>query len=268
MLLFIIIEWLLIFLFGITFGSFLNVCIYRIPKKEDIVKTPSHCMKCGYELKWYDLVPLFSFIVLKGKCRKCGIKLSLQYPIIEALNGAMCVFVFLRLRINLTDFFYVSCIKELVPLFDAALVCAFLSVLLVISVIDFRTYEIPLGCNIFIFALGILSLILHPQDLLNHIIGFFAVSLFLLIVYACTKGRGIGGGDIKLMAAAGLFLGWKLIVLAFILGCVLGSILHILRMKISKADHVLAFGPYLSLGLAIAVLFGEQILSWYLGFLM
>lgn len=225
-------------------------------------------MKCGYELKWYDLVPLFSFIVLKGKCRKCGTKLSLQYPIIEALNGVMYVFVFVYMRINLEELFFASSMKDIFPLFDALIICAFLSVLLVISVIDFRTYEIPLGCNFFILVLGILSLILHPQDLWNRIIGFFAVSLFLLIIYACTKGRGIGGGDIKLMAVAGLLLGWKQIILAFILGCVLGSILHILRMKISKADHVLAFGPYLSLGLAIAVLFGEQILNWYLGFLM
>lgn len=259
---------IIIFLFGITFGSFLNVCIYRIPKKEDIVKTPSHCMKCGYELKWYDLVPLFSFIALKGKCRKCGTKLSLQYPIIEAVNGFIYVLVFAHFHIILEDYLYMDHIGRIVPLLDVMLICAFMSVLLVISVIDFRTYEIPFGCNVFIFVLGILSLVLHPQDWLNHVIGLFAISLFLLLLYVCTKGRGIGGGDIKLMAAAGFFLGWKLIILAFFVGCILGSILHILRMKISKADHVLAFGPYLSMGLAIAVLYGDRMLNWYLGFLM
>ena len=83
-----------IFLFGIVIGSFLNVCIYRIPKGEDIVKTSSHCMSCGYQLRWYDLIPLFSYIFLRGKCRKCGVKLSMQYPIVEALNGILYVLIF------------------------------------------------------------------------------------------------------------------------------------------------------------------------------
>lgn len=261
-------SYIIIFVFGMLIGSFLNVCIYRIPRHEEIVYTPSHCMTCGYKLKWYDLVPLISFIMLKGKCRKCGTKLSLQYPIVEATNGLLYVLVFVCFRIFLEDYIYAESFKEFVPLLNALLICVFLSVLLVISVIDFRTYEIPFGANLFILILGFGSILLHPQDWLSHVIGLFAVSLFLLLIYVCTKGRGIGGGDIKLMAAAGLLLGWKLIILAFFIGCILGSILHILRMKISKADHVLAFGPYLSMGLAIAVLYGEQVLDWYLGFLM
>lgn len=257
---------MVVFLFGITFGSFLNVCIYRIPKKEDIVKTPSHCMKCGYKLKWYDLVPLFSFVMLKGKCRKCHTKLSLQYPIIEALNGILYVLVFVTYYWK-RELFIEMNVDSLIMFGNMLVSCAFLSVLLVISVIDFRTFEIPFGCNVFILVLGILHLMINPTSWLKSIVGFFSVSGFLLLVYWVTRGRGIGGGDIKLMAVAGLLLGWKLTVLAFLIGCVLGSIIHILRMKITKVDHVLAFGPYLSMGLAIAMLYGEKILNWYLAML-
>ena len=256
----------LLFLYGIVIGSFLNVCIYRIPEKQDIVKTSSHCMTCGYKLKWYDLVPLFSFILLKGRCRKCHTKLSLQYPIVEAVNGVMYVLIFAIKKVDITTYLYVDHVREMIPLFDAIILCALFSVLLVIGVIDFRTYEIPFGCNIFICVLGLIHMVLHYADWVDYLIGFFAVSTFLLIIYLCTKGRGIGGGDIKLMAAAGLLLGWKYILLAFFLGCILGSVLHILRMKLTKADHVLAFGPYLAMGIGIAVLYGNQILDWYLGF--
>ena len=88
-----IILYIIIFLFGIVIGSFLNVCIFRIPNKEDIVKTGSHCMSCGYRLKWYDMVPVISFLILRGKCRKCGAKLSVQYPLIEAANGILYVLI-------------------------------------------------------------------------------------------------------------------------------------------------------------------------------
>ncbi len=104
-----------------------------------------------------------------------------------------------------------------------------------------------------------------PLTLSDHLIGAVAVSGFLLILYLATKGRGIGGGDIKLMAAAGLFLGWKNCILAFVIGCILGSIIHLIRMKVSKQDHVLAFGPYLAAGIFIASLWGERIVNAYLG---
>ena len=106
------------------------------------------------------------------------------------------------------------------------------------------------------------------MTLTDYIIGAVCVSCFLMILYFATKGRGIGGGDIKLMAAAGLFLGWKSIILAFVIGCILGSVIHLIRMKVSKQDHVLAFGPYLATGIFIASMWGEDILNAYLGTLM
>lgn len=244
-----VLTYIIIFMFGIVIGSFLNVCIYRIPLKEDIVKVRSHCMSCGYKLEWYDLVPLLSFLFLRGKCRKCGAKLSVQYPLIEALNGILYVIIVLFHGVNI----------------DSLLYCLLGSALIVLSVIDFRTYEIPFGINLFILALGLVRLALDYHNFLSYLIGSLAVSAFLAILYYATGGRAIGGGDVKLMAACGLFLGWKLIILAFALGCVLGAIIHVIRMKVSGEDHVLAMGPYLSAGVLIAALWGNQMLSWYLG---
>ena len=250
-----IVLYVLLFIFGTVFGSFMNVCIFRLPKHETIVTKPSHCMQCGYRLKWYDLVPLASWILLKGRCRKCGKPISKQYPIIEAVNGIAWAMILI-----IRGFEY-----DLV--YDVTSVCylALFSALLVLSIIDFRTYEIPLGCNIFILDVGLIHLIVDYSNWLQYVIGLTAVSLFLYIIYAATKGRGIGGGDIKLMAACGLLLGWRLNILGFILGCIIGSAIHIFRMKISKEDHVLAMGPYLSTGVMISALWGEKIINWYLG---
>ncbi len=243
--------YIIIFLFGTVIGSFINVVIYRLPKHEDIVVTRSHCMECGYQLAWYDLIPIVSYLSLRGKCRKCGAKLSVQYPLIEGTNGVLYVLIAVINGLNV----------------DSLLYCLLISALIALSVIDWRTYEIPIGINIFILALGLIATVYHYTDWLNHVIGFLAVSVFIYIIILATKGRGMGGGDMKLMAAAGLLLGWKEIILAFILGCILGSIIHVARMRISKAEHTLAFGPYLSLGILITVLCGQQILNWYLGLL-
>ncbi len=237
-----------VFLFGIVIGSFLNVVIYRVPKKENIVVVNSHCMNCGYELSWYDLVPIFSWLALGGRCRVCGDKISVQYPLIEALNGVLYMVVFHRFGVSIESLLY----------------CLLFSALLALSVIDFRTYEIPVGFNYFILTLGLIRLVTDWKNWSAYVIGFLAVSAFLYLLYIVTDGRGIGGGDVKLMATCGLLIGWKLIILGFLLGCILGSVIHIIRMRITKEGHVLALGPYLSLGVALATLYGETLISWYL----
>lgn len=243
--------YIVIFLFGIVIGSFLNVCIFRIPEHETVVTERSHCMRCGYQLAWYDMVPVFSWLFLRGRCRKCKEPISPQYPIIEAANGFLYVLVFAVNDFSLQSILY----------------CLLMSALLVLSVIDWRTYEIPIGINIFILCLGILQVILDCTNWGDYVIGFLCVSIILEVLLLLSRGRAIGGGDVKLMAAAGLLLGWKKIILAFLLGCIIGSIIHLLRMKLSKADHVLAMGPYLSIGIAIAVLWGDALIRWYLGYL-
>ena len=242
-----ILLYIIIFIFGIVIGSFLNVCIYRIPKKEDIVKINSHCMSCNYKLKWYDLVPIFSYIFLGGRCRKCKTKISIQYPLIEGLNGILYVLVMAVNGVTIESLLY----------------CLMFSALVTLSVIDFRTYEIPFGINLFILTLGLIRVALDYRNFLNYLIGFISVSGFLYLLFLLTKGRGIGGGDIKLMAVSGLMLGWKCNILALAIGCIVGSVIHIIRMKVSKEDHVLALGPYLSVGIMIAALWGETLLTWY-----
>ena len=239
--------YILIFAFGIVIGSFLNVCIYRIPMHETVVTERSHCMRCGYQLSWYDMIPVFSWLFLGGKCRKCKEPISPQYPIVEATNGVLYLLIFAVCGFGL----------------DSIIYCLMASALLVLSVIDWRTYEIPIGINIFILVLGILHIVIDYQNWLDYVIGFFSISIVLLILFYVSGGRAIGGGDVKLMAAAGVVIGWKLIILAFFIGCIVGSVIHLTRMKLSGADKVLAMGPYLAVGIMIATLWGEKLISWY-----
>lgn len=299
----IVIGYIIVVLFGMCVGSFMNVLIYRIPKGEDFVRSHSHCMSCGHRLAWYDMFPVFSYIFLRGKCRYCGAKLSIQYPLIEAANGVLWGLCFYRYGFSMMGI----------------VTAGLLSVLVVIAVIDERTMEIPFGLNAFIFILAVIKVIseiaavsvrkgaLHDflyqtagdevdpilkfitiigdnetghyrslvdalidgegltiaHILVTHIVGFVIVSGVMLIILLITKGRGIGGGDVKLMAAAGLFLGWKMIILSLFLGCIVGTVVHLIRMKVSGAGRKLAMGPYLALGIAFNALFGVDVIFAY-----
>ena len=245
------IPYMVIFIFGIVIGSFLNVCIYRMPLHESIITAPSHCMTCGGKLHWYDMVPVFSWLCLRGRCRNCGTKISVQYPVIEALNGVLYVVVFAVNGLNSVSGLY----------------CLMASALLTLSLIDWRTYEIPLPINGVLFVLGIVATGLDSAHILSHVIGALCVSLVLELIFIISGGRAIGGGDVKLMAACGLILGWKLIILAFVLGCIIGSVVHVIRIKVSGSGRMLAMGPYLSAGIFIAALWGNAWISWYLSLL-
>ena len=246
-----IVPYIVIFIFGITIGSFLNVCIYRIPLHQSIVTVSSHCMTCGRKLKWYDMIPVFSWLLLGGKCRNCKSKISLQYPVIESLNGILYVVICLVNGMDLLSLIY----------------CLMTSALLTLSLIDWRTYEIPPGINAFLFILGVAATVLDRGNLLSHLAGMVCVSGFLGILYLISRGRAIGGGDIKLMFACGLILGWKQIILAFLLGCIIGSVIHLIRIRVQGEGHVLAMGPYLSAGIFLAALWGNAWISWYISLL-
>ena len=144
----------IVFLYGIVIGRFLNVCIFRIPKKENIVQS-SHCMSCGRKLGWRDMVPVFSYIMLRGRCRQCGARISIQYPLIEALNGVLYVVVFMAGGFT----------------FSSVLYCLMTSALIVIAVIDERTYQIPVSQNLFLGLLGIIMTVYDFRHILSHIIG-------------------------------------------------------------------------------------------------
>jgi leader peptidase (prepilin peptidase)/N-methyltransferase len=236
------------FAFGIIIGSFLNVCIFRMPDKMDIVSKRSHCFGCGNVLNWFELIPVISYLIQGGRCRHCKRKLSVQYPLIETLNGLLYVWVVAVHGLTVRTIGYCLCI----------------SVLIVISMIDWRTFEIPPGCNIFIGIIGLACLVLDRSQWYDYLWGFISVSGPLLIIYWISRGRGIGGGDIKLMAAAGLLLGWQKNLLALFIGAAVGSVIHIALMRIAKKDRVLAFGPYLSVGILIAILYGDWLIGWYL----
>ncbi len=246
--LFTVLIYIIVILFGMMIGSFLNVVILRLPKGKSIVTAPSRCMDCGKKIKWYELIPVFSWLMLKGRCSGCKSPISAQYPLVEAVTGVLYAIIFCRFGISIETILYMS----------------MTSALLALSVIDFRTYEIPAGFNVFLAVVGAARVAADLHNWHQYLIGFFAVSVFLLLVFLITGGRGIGGGDIKLMAVCGLILGWKLILVAFLTGCVLGSVLHLIRMAVQKEGAVLAFGPYLSLGVFIAALWGDKILNAYL----
>ena len=236
-------------LLGLCVGSFCNVLIFRLPKNEEFVRTPSHCMACGHRLRWFELVPVVSWLAQGGKCRSCGVKLSAQYPIVEALNGGAWLLAAWLFR------------GEPVR---AVLYSALFSLLTVVAVIDWRTFEIPNGVNLAIFLLGVVQLVVDRGNWALYLIGMCSVSLLFLLLWFITHGNGLGMGDVKLMAAAGLLLGWPRILLAMILGSVSGAIIHTIRMK-RGAGRKLAFGPYLSAGIWVAALFGERLIGAYLG---
>lgn len=150
---------------------------------------------------------------------------------------------------------------------DALLLSLAASALYSLSRIDWSTYEIPFMYNVIIFGLGLGRLALDAGHWYEYVIGFFAVSLPLAALFYLSRGKAIGGGDVKLMAACGLLLGWKLALLGFVLGCIVGSVIHLLRMKISGEKHVLAMGPYLSIGVFASALFGDAAIAWYLSML-
>ena len=243
-----ILIYIFIFLIGLCVGSFCNVLIYRIPAEEEFVKTPSHCMACGHTLKWYELIPLVSWIAQGGKCRKCGVKLSTQYPAVEALNGIMWL---------------VTAVMFKGDWLTVGLYCILFSMLMVLSVIDWRTFTIPNGINLVIFILGVIRLVTDLEHWVVYVIGLISVSFVFLLLHLLTGGNGLGMGDVKLVGAAGLLLGWKQMLLAVIVGSLLGAVIHSLRMKKRGAERKLAFGPYLAIGIWISALIGEPLIRAY-----
>ncbi|MCD8374334.1 MAG: prepilin peptidase [Oscillospiraceae bacterium] len=234
---------------GLCVGSFSNVLIYRIPAGEEFVRTPSHCMKCGHRLRWYEMIPLVSWLIQRGRCRSCGGPVSPQYPVVEAATA---------------DAWVVTALMFPDDVLQTALCCALFTLLLVLAVIDWRTFEIPNGLSLGIFILGLVRLAADIGGWRTYVIGMLCVSVPFLLFYIASRGSAIGMGDIKLMAAAGLLLGWPQTLLAVIIGSVGGSVIHIARMKICHASHKLALGPYLAAGVWLSAVFGERLIAWYL----
>jgi len=286
-----------LFFFGLAIGSFLNVLILRYSPEGrffDIKKISgrSHCMSCQKTLETKELIPLFSFLFLLGKCSSCKEKISLQYPIIEFLGGAIFVLVplFLNSFFGIQNTLFVS---FLAPgpyyLFILFWVLIFLSLLL-IFVIDLKHYVIPDGLNIFIFISGIILLFLFVANTAhilpfresfmrnyalifspfqniyyNHLLGFFGGGLFFLFLFLVSKGRGMGMGDVKLAFASGMVLGWPDVILtsiiAFIFGGIWAAVLYFSKKKTMKDK--LPFGPFFVIAFIITVFFGFDLMKGY-----
>lgn len=245
-----------IFLFGACVGSFLNVCIYRLPKEESLVKRNSHCMSCGEPIKRRDLIPIISWCLLRGKCRSCGAKISPRYTVVELLN-ALC-WLFIAWQFNVL----IAPVRFLIT-------ALLFSALIVVFFMDWDTQLISTGVVIFIGLLAIPQYIfchnIVDTTIKSHIIGMFAVSVPLLIIELASKGKAMGRGDVYLMAAAGLFLGTQNILVALFVGLITGSVAGMI-IKYKTENSVFAFGPWLSLGIAFAAIYGNQFADLYMAF--
>ena len=245
------------FVLGSVVGSFLNVCICRLPKSESVVSPPSHCTRCDYVIRWYDNIPMLSYAFLRGKCRRCGEPISLQYPLVEFINGSLTLALFLKFGPSLPfALFFVLC-----------------SALVVVTFIDLEHQIIPDCITLPGIVIGFaLSFFFPGFGWLNSLIGIVAGGgSLLLIAYGyqlIAKKDGMGGGDIKLLAMLGAFpfFGWKAILFIVFAASLVGSVLGISIMLAQKKDSTLAipFGPYLASAAVLYIFYGKHIILWYL----
>lgn len=245
--------YIFIIILGLIIGSFLNVCIYRIPQKESIVYPSSHCTKCGHKLYVLDLIPIISYIALKGKCRYCKSKISLRYLIIEITNSLLYVVLFIKFKLTLEFFSY----------------CFLISLLLVVFVIDLRYKIIPNKINLFGFSIILTIKILESlyylsfAPLLDSTLGLLIGAVPILLVILITNG-GMGAGDMKLMAVIGMWFGLKFTYLVLVIGILAASIMAIILLvtKQSTKKSELPFAPFLFISTFICLIFGQNILDF------
>lgn len=242
-------------IFGSLIGSFLNVCIVRLPKEESIISPGSHCPHCRSPIKFYDNIPLVSYLLLKGRCRYCKGSISLQYPLVEGITALSSLFLIMKFGPSLSFLIYF----------------AFVAALIVITVIDLHHQIIPDVISLPGIGVGLFASLIIPQiNLLGSLVGVLLGGGSLFIVATLYqwlfKREGMGGGDIKLLAMIGAFLGWKAVIVTILLGSLVGSITGIVIMVLKGKDfkYAIPFGPFLSMGAVIALFCGAEIVNWYL----
>ncbi len=244
--------------FGALIGSFLNVCIYRLPRAESIAWPGSHCPACSQSIAWYDNIPLISYAMLAGRCRRCSVSIPFRYPFVEALNAMG----------------YMGLLGFFGPGWSTCVYGVLYSALLVVAGTDLSHKIIP---NVITFpgiCVGLISAAtILPLGLLNGVIGLFVGGGILWILawaspYLFGK-EGMGGGDIKLLAMIGAFLGWKPAVMTIMVGSLLGSVVGVtlIAAHLMKREDYIPFGPFLVCGALVSLFFGQSILDWYQGLL-
>lgn len=241
--------YILSFLIGAIIGSFLNVCIYRIPKGESIIFPPSHCPFCKAGIRFYDNIPIISYIILRGRCRQCKSHISYRYPLVEFINAAGYLLLIYEFGIGWAFFAY----------------SLFFSSLLVLTFIDLSHQILPDLITIPGIILGLIAASsVLPAGIINSLIGIFLGGGVFYLVAILSRG-GMGGGDIKLIAMIGAFLGWKDVLLTIFIGALAGSFVGIFLMlfKGKKRKDPIPFGPFLAAGAIISMFLDREILIWY-----
>jgi leader peptidase (prepilin peptidase)/N-methyltransferase len=240
-----------IFLLGLIIGSFLNVCIYRIPNGDSIIYPRSYCTSCESKIKWYDMIPVISYIILKGKCRNCGSRISIHYPIIELATGIIFVALFLKYGLTL----------------EFAKFAVLSSFVIVIGMIDYYTTDVYTITTLSGIVAGIFFIIagyLKGGDLLTFI--YAALISYGLIAAIALMTKGMGWGDAEICLMCSLFLGLKLSIvmlfMAFVSGGILGMLLVLFRK--SSLKSAIAFGPFISGAAIFASVFGSNLIDWYM----
>lgn len=243
-----------VLLIGMCIGSFLNVCIYRLPEGNSIVRPPSSCPVCNTPIKWYDNIPVVSYILLRGRCRKCGTRISFRYPMVELLTGLFAWITWMEFGFTVSSLIYF----------------VFITALLVITFIDIDHRIIPDIISLPGIPMGFAaSFVLPSMDWVSALLGILAGGGSLMLVaygYQFFRGKdGMGGGDIKLLAMIGAFLGWKGVLFTIIASSFTGTVVGVMMMvRAGKGMKMaLPFGPFLSIGAILYIFLGPQIIHWY-----
>ena len=239
-----------IFVFGLILGSFLNVCIYRLPQNQSIITPSSHCMTCNIRLKSWDLIPVISYLLSRGHCRYCGTAFSPRYAVVELLTATLFVWCF---QIFGLSFLLVKAIT-------------LTSFLLVITFIDYDHQLILDKVLLWLSGAGVvINLWTNSMGIWDMLIASLLGGGLLLLIAVASQG-GMGGGDIKFAAALGIWLGWQCLLLALLLSFVLGGIgsLSLLLFKLKSRKDFIPFGPFIALGALLSLLYGKEIITWYI----
>jgi leader peptidase (prepilin peptidase)/N-methyltransferase len=241
-----VVNFYLVFILGIIFGSFLNVVIYRLPENDrgSILYSRSYCPNCKTELKWHDMIPILSYVFQKGKCKYCGAKISWQYPVVEFLNGMLYVLL------------YWKYLNSTWTLLDLAVYMVLFSALLVGSVIDLKHQILPDTITLGGIGLGLLlslttAYIGVTEALIGFCVGFIPLAIIVMI-----RPDALGGGDVKLMGMFGVFLGWEAVLNILIIGSIVASVINIILIvsKDNKFKEPFPFGPYLVFASFVSIL--------------
>ena len=242
---------------GLCIGSFLNVVIYRVPIGQSIVTPPSRCRKCGYQLQWYDNIPVLSWLFLRGRCRKCGVGVSMQYPIVELITGALFVLVIWMTPPG--------------PLLATRLILV--CILIALFGIDLEHQILPNVITLPGIAIGVLLSLIAPPGWKDALVGVLLGGGVLYAIagayYLWRREEGMGMGDVKMLAMIGAFLGWKAVLVTLVLSSFAGAIIGVALMAAQRGTmkFALPFGTFLAIGAVVSMFVGEPLVAWYAGLL-